>query len=76
MKVSEAKATSQLEMLEPNNIFTLSRVLAWPQDNKKEVPTRLSAKREFSETNPTDANSNRPKYRVLGQPDNFNTVVF
>lgn len=76
MKVSEAKATNQLEMLEPDNIFTLSRVLAWPQENKNEVPSRPFSKREFSETNPTDANSNQPKYRVLGQPDNFNTVVW
>jgi hypothetical protein len=76
MKVREAKATNQLEMLESNNILTVGRALAWPQENKKEVSAQPAAKREFSETNPTDANSNRPKYRVLGQPDNFNTVVF
>ena len=76
MKVIEAKATSQFEMPEPTNNFTRGRELAWLQENTKEVPALSCSKREFSITEPGAANSNRPKYRVLGQPDNFNTVVW
>lgn len=76
MTVNEVKTTIQLEMPEPIAFSTNKNELAFCEDAQNEVPGRTFSKREFSIANPDSTNSSQPKYRVLGQPGNFNSVVW